>query len=108
MKKSTFILFIFIFNQIGFSQTTYTSTNFANAGDQLMVSTSTPAGLTLDYVQTGTNINWDYSALIPASQEPLIWQNPNTAGYKNIWCLLNGYLFNCNSQFNNNFNTFEK
>lgn len=108
MKKSTFILFIFIFNQIGFSQTTYTSTNFANAGDQLMVSTSTPAGLTLDYVQTGTNINWDYSALIPASQEPLIWQNPNTAGYKNIWCLLNGYLFNCNSQFNNNFNLATK
>jgi PKD repeat protein len=107
MKKIT-LSFLLICSSFLFAQVTYTSSNFAGVGDELLVSNATAAGLTLDYIQTGTNYTWDYATLAPLSQESVLWQNPNNAGYKNIWCLLNGYFFNCNSQFNNNFNLATK
>jgi PKD repeat protein len=59
-------------------------------------------------VQTGTNFNWNYSTLAPATQETVLYQNPNNAGYRTVWCFLNGFIFNCTTQFNNNFNLATK
>lgn len=103
MKKITILVILLVFcsNQ---AQTTYLSTDYAAQNESFIVSTATAPALALDYVQTGANFNWDYSALIPASQQTITYQNPNNAGYKTIWCLLNGYIINCNSQFNNSFN----
>ena len=37
-----------------------------------------------------------------------MYQNPNNAGYRTVWCFLNGFIFNCTTQFNNNFNLATK
>ena len=103
MKKITLVVMLMIFS-ISQAQTTYLSTDYAAQNESFIVSTATAPGLALDYVQTGANFNWDYSALAPASQQTITYQNPNNAGFKTIWCLFNGFILNCNSQFNNNFN----
>jgi hypothetical protein len=107
MKKIT-LFFIVLLSNIGFAQISYLSTDYALQNESFIVSTATAPGLTLDYAQTGTNFNWNYSALAPASQETLLYQNPNNAGYRTVWCFLNGFIFNCTTQFNNNFNLATK
>ncbi|WP_396157303.1 PKD domain-containing protein [Flavobacterium sp.] len=107
MKKITLFL-LALFSNIGFAQISYLSSDYALQNESYIVSTATAPGLTLDFVQTGTNFNWNYSTLAPATQETVTYQNPNNAGYKNIWCLFNGFIFNCNTQFNNNFNLATK
>lgn len=107
MKKITLLFFLFI-SAINQAQTTYLSTDYAAQNESFIVSTATAPALALDFVQTGANFNWDYSALEPASQQTILYQNPNNTGYKTIWCLLNGFIINCNSQFNNNFNLAAK
>ncbi len=107
MKKITFWV-LTLGSTFGFAQTTYLSSDFAAVGEQFIVSHSTTGLVGNDFVQTGTNFSWDYSTLVPSTQETLLWQNPNTAGYKNIWCLFNSYFFNCNTQFNNNFSLATK
>ena len=44
-----------------------TSSNFPINGDTLRYSTASPSA-TINYSQTGTNYNWDFSNLIPVSQ----------------------------------------
>lgn len=107
MKKTIFFS-IFILSHFSFSQITYNSSDYAAQNESFLVSHSTSGIVGNDFVQTGANYNWNYSNLIPSSQETLLYQNPNTAGYKNIWCLYNGYIFNCNSQFNTNFSLATK
>jgi PKD repeat protein len=107
MKKITFLLIVLI-SSVAFSQVTYISTDFASVNEQFIVSHSTTGLVGNDFVQTGANQIWDYSTLTPSSQETLSYINPNASGYKNIWCLLNSFLFNCTSQFNNNFNLASK
>lgn len=107
MKKIT-LLFIGLLSNIAFAQISYLSTDYALQNESFVVSTASASGLTLDYVQTGANFNWNYSSLEPATQETLLYQNPNNAGYKTVWCFLNGFFFNCNTQFNSNFNLATK
>uniref|UniRef100_UPI0035B2D5B6 hypothetical protein n=1 Tax=Flavobacterium sp. TaxID=239 RepID=UPI0035B2D5B6 len=102
MKKT--ILFFLLTTFFANGQSTYSSTNFASIDDSAFISNSDVTGLTLDYTLTGENFNWDYSSLVPQTQDNLSWVNPTSTGYKTVWCLLNGYIFNCNSQFNTNFN----
>ena len=104
MKKIILVLLSLGFVINVFGQATYTASNFAAVGDSFFITTPTPAALQLDYSVTGPNYSWDYSALVPDTQESRAWSNPNNSGYKTTWCLLNFYLFNCNTQFNNNFN----
>jgi PKD repeat protein len=106
--KKIILLFLLLTSLVNQAQTTYLSTDYATQNESFIVSTATAPGLLLDYAQTGTNYTWDYSVLEPASQQTIDYQNPNNAGYKTIWCLLNGYIINCNSQFNNNFNLATK
>lgn len=102
MKKT--ILFFLLTTFFANGQSTYSSTNFASIDDSAFISNSDATGLILDYTLTGENFNWDYSSLVPQTQDNLSWVNPTSTGYKTVWCLLNGYIFNCNSQFNTNFN----
>lgn len=102
MKKIT-LLCIGLLSSVGFAQVSYVHTDYAEKGESYIVSAATAPALALDYVKTGTNFSWDYSALVPLTQETLVFQNPNNAGYKNAWCFLNNYFLNCNTQFNNNF-----
>jgi hypothetical protein len=101
MKKITLLLF-FIY-QVTSAQITYNSSDFATLTDSYYMSSAT-ALLTADFTTAGANVSWDYSTLTPVNQEQISWVNPNNTGYKTTWCFLNGYLFNCNSQFNANFN----
>jgi PKD repeat protein len=102
------ILFVGLISAVVNGQATYTSANFASAGDSFFITTPTAASLQLDYEVTGTNFAWDYSALVPDTQETTQWTNPNSSGYKTVWCFLNGFIFNCNTQFNANFNLAAK
>ena len=102
--KKIILLCITLVSSVCFAQISYLSTDYALQNESFVVSTATATGLTLDYVQTGTNFNWNYSTLAPASQETLLYQNPNNTGYRTVWCFLNGFIFNCATQFNNNFN----
>lgn len=106
MKKIT--LLIVLLSAALRGQATYTASNFASVGDSFIITTPSAAALQLDYEATGVNFAWDYSALVPNTQETTQWSNPNTSGYKTVWCFLNGYLFNCNTQFNANFNLATK
>ena len=93
MKKITLLLCFF--TTVGFAQISYLSTDYALQNESYIVSTATAPGLTLDFVQTGTNLNWNYSTLAPATQETVTYQNPNNAGYKNIHSHSRKYLARC-------------
>lgn len=85
-------------------QVTYQSTDFAGVGDTFLVSRSINGLALYDFTLTGPNYAWDFSGLEADTQETISYIDPGTAGYKTTWCFLNGYFFNCNSQFNNAFN----
>ncbi len=106
MKKITGLFLLL--NTLVYGQATYTSANFAAVGDSFFITTPTAAALQLDYQATGTNYAWDFSLMQPNTQELTQWSNPGNSGYKTVWCFLNGYIFNCNSQFNSNFNLATK
>lgn len=107
MKKILLFLTL-LFTVISYSQTTYNSTDFAVQNEQFLVSNAT-AGLSgYDFTLTGTNYNWNFSLLTPNTQETILWENPNNAGYKVAWCLTSGFTINCNTQFNNAFNLATK
>lgn len=85
------------------AQVIYPSSDFADQGDTFTVTTA--AGfLPLDFAATGASQSWDYSTLTAESTSDAVWLNPNDTGYKTGWCFLHLYIFNCDSQFNGNFN----
>lgn len=86
------------------AQITYPSGSFASAGSSYLISNTTAALSGIDFVQTGTAYSWDYSILQANTQETITWDDPNNSGYKATWCLSNGYVVNCNTQFNAQFN----
>jgi PKD repeat protein len=102
MKNFT-ICFLFL-SQILLAQITYNSSDFATQGESYLISTTNLGLNTFDFVSAGPNISWNYATLTPVSQETIAYVNPTTTGYRNSWCLFNGYFFNCISQFNSNFN----
>jgi PKD repeat protein len=101
MKKITFLSAVMLAIASN-AQVTYTSADFAGAGEEFTVSKAS-SFTGMNFATTGANQNWNYSTLSADSQSTAGWQNPNGAGYKLSWCLSHLYLFNCNSQFNNNF-----
>jgi len=106
MKNITLAL-LGMLSVMGWSQTTYTSADFASVNDTFIVSHAT-ALTDFDFTVTGANFAWDYSTLSPNTQDNIVWENPNNTGFKTSWCFSNNYLFNCNSQFNANFNLATK
>lgn len=88
------------------SQVTYQSSDYAVLGDTFIVSNAGPSALPFD--QGGFNVNWDFSSLVPIRQFTRRFIDPNDGGYKNTWCLINGLIFTCNSEFNDLTNLAEK
>jgi PKD repeat protein len=107
MKKVTLFLAILLIQTV-YGQTIYNSTDFATQNEQFIVSNAVAGLSNYDFTLTGTNYNWNFSQLVPNTQETTVWENPNNAGYKIAWCLTSGYTVNCNSQFNNAFNLATK
>ncbi len=87
-----------------FGQITYTSSNFAGIGSNIILSSTQLNTAGYDFTQTGTNYAWNYPLLDVTSQDTQVWSDPNNSGYKTSWCFTNGYIFNCNSNFNSQFN----
>lgn len=104
MKKLLFLI-PFLIYQLGLSQVSYVSTDFADVGYSQIVSNSINDA-DYNFVQTGTNFNWNYSGLMPINQETISFVNPENTGYKQTWCTFNFYFLPaiCNSQFSSNFN----
>lgn len=100
MKKITFLSALF-FSLSAISQITYTSSDFAEAGEEFTVSTANASFA--NFAATGANYNWNFGSLTASSQATTGWQNPNNSGYKLSWCLSHFYIFTCNAQFNSNF-----
>lgn len=101
MKKITILALLCLTSAT--AQITYESTDYAAAGEEIIISKASPLGF-FNFAATGENHNWNFGSLSAQSQSTFSYQNPNSAGYKISWCSTHGYLFNCNSQFNNNFN----
>ncbi|MFN4197797.1 MAG: T9SS type A sorting domain-containing protein [Flavobacterium sp.] len=103
MKTILLFISLLIFGSIS-AQITYVSSDYAAIGDNFLVSQTSVALPLFNFVQTGPNFNWNYANLQPQTQETISFINPNDAGYRTVWCFLNGFIFNCVTQFNNNFN----
>jgi len=86
------------------AQITYVSSDYAAIGDTYLVSQSGVGLPIFNFVQTGPNFTWNYANLEPQTQENISFINPIDAGYRTVWCFLNGFIFNCVTQFNNAFN----
>ncbi len=102
MKKITLLSALFS-SLFAIAQVTYTSADFATAGEEFTVSKAS-GFMGMNFAATGANYNWNFGALNAGSQSTAGWQDPNGSGYKLSWCLSHFYLFTCNSQFNSNFN----
>ena len=103
MKKITPLLLLLLILNAN-SQTTYNDSDFAQINDSFIISQANTGLQALDFVVTGTNFNWDYSTLSATTQQTITWDNPNNTGYKATWCAANGFVFTCNTEFNNAFN----
>jgi PKD repeat protein len=101
MKKITFLLMLIATGAS--AQMTYLSSDFATANEEFTVSKASGfAGM--NFASTGANYNWNYAGLDADSQSTTGWQDASGSGYKLSWCLSHFYIFNCNSQYNGNFN----
>lgn len=84
------------------AQVTYTSADYANAGDQAdyflgNVSTN------IDFDLSGPNHQWNFSSIQNQSSKSVSYVDPNITGYKSLWCLSEGYITDCDTQFNDNY-----
>ncbi len=102
MKTIKHILFLsFLF--LGFlsqAQITYSASNFLNPGDTVRISKTGISPFFNGITTSGENLEWDFSYLT-ASEQELKTFYPNTeSSYKEAWCFLNFYIFNCTENFN--------
>ncbi len=112
MKKLTtlFRLFSFFFLQSclcsnALAQITYTSSNFASAGDSFLVTKAVTDSIGVnDYSITGANTSWDFSLLQPLSQSYDRYLSAQSTGYKLSFvtsCVAGGTgTVACNNQWN--------
>lgn len=104
MKLSAVLLFLLI-QRCLFSQVTYTSANYGNAGDSLHYSEAIiGSGSSYNFSQAGANVNWNFSTLTPTSQYNFKFLAPDNAGYLNTFvnqCVAaGGTNNNCTTEFN--------
>lgn len=118
------LLLIFVslhFSMNVISQQTYTSADYAAAGDSFVITTAPAIDLSMvSFDTTGANILWDYDSLVPVTQRIDMFLDPDNTGYKNFWwslcyaeCLdtctkgiqcLTNCTNDCNNEWNNSFN----
>lgn len=106
MKKTTLVLLLI--SSVSFAQITYNATDFATVNESDIVSHVTAALTGFNFTTAGPNLTWDYSTLVPNTQETILWVNPTTTGYRTSWCFSNSFIVNCTSQFNAAFNLANK
>ena len=95
-------IFILILNGTYLSaQITYHSEDYIQQNEEILFSESSNLLSNLNFDSTGSNITWDYSVLNYETQSNISYFDPENSGYKNLWCLANGFAFNCNSNFQN-------
>lgn len=102
--KHILTIFLLAITTTLWSQASYSSSDFAQVNDSYIISQANTGLQALDFVVTGINFNWNYSTLTPTTQQTSNWEDPNNAGYKLTWCATNGFVLNCNTQFNAAFN----
>ncbi len=69
MKKLATAILLLFFSNAANSQITIVTGDFATGGDTLRVSTTNSAPANTSLATNGLNALWDYSALVPASQD---------------------------------------
>ncbi len=104
MKKIIF-LFFFLGIKTLFSQSTYQSSNYANAGDSILISiVPIPQLSTFDFAATGQNYFWNFDSLSIQRQTQQKFQTPASTNYQQIFlmaCVAGGQsLINCYSEWN--------
>ncbi len=78
MRKIFTLFLSFVFVNC-FSQSVYTSSDYASTGDTFNITIASPS---LDnFNSTGANHNWNYSNLKGASQQQIIFRDPKKTGY---------------------------
>lgn len=71
------LLLLFFAPALSFSQITISSSDFANAGDTVRMSTTTDLGV--DFSSTGANWSWDFSSFVAESQKLLDFKGVSEA-----------------------------
>jgi len=105
MKKQILFAFILIFTTfIARAQGPYTSTEFGVVGDSLFYTSVNVDTSTLNYLQAGANVTWNFSSLTPTNQFNFDFLNPLNAGYRAAFiteCTAGGNtVAHCNTEFN--------
>lgn len=98
MKNNLLLAFLFMAAPL-FGQAIYNSTDFAVVNDSFRLSTANLGLDGFDFAAAGVAQNWDFSTLPYENQEDLIFVDPTQTGYQFTWCLLNGFIINCGSEF---------
>lgn len=68
MQKINFSILLMLFPALLFSQISITENDMPSTGDTIRTSNTINVGL-IDYTSTGTDYSWDYSSLIPLTQQ---------------------------------------
>ncbi|PQJ11010.1 hypothetical protein CJD36_013660 [Flavipsychrobacter stenotrophus] len=68
MNKVFLLLFTLLITSASYAQITVTASDMPISGDTLRYSTASPIGSTINLGDSGTNMVWDYSALVPRTQ----------------------------------------
>ena len=68
MQKINFSILLLLFPVVLFSQVSINENDMPSAGDTIRTSNSIDVGL-LDYTSTGTDYSWDFTSLIPLTQQ---------------------------------------
>ncbi|MBS1596558.1 MAG: PKD domain-containing protein [Bacteroidetes bacterium] len=105
MTRSFLSSLLFLLCLSAFSQATYTSAQFAAAGDSFLVSSARMDSVgSTDFSLTGTSYTWNYSRLVPQSQSMDRYLSAQTTGYKVSYtssCVAGGGSVSaCNSSWN--------
>jgi len=68
--KKFFLASLILISLQSFSQISLSSTDFPTDGNSYVVSTLSDAGA-IDYTSTGANFTWDFSQIVPQSQDTI-------------------------------------
>ena len=102
--KYLILVFLFFFSLTLYAQVTYTSEDYATAGDQFVLSQANIDPIGLDFSITGENMNWNYSTLTIQDQREIEALTPGETGYQIPYvatCTFEGNNpFTCLSQWN--------
>ncbi|MEO1625783.1 MAG: PKD domain-containing protein [Bacteroidota bacterium] len=84
-----FFLLAFCFGN-AYGQITYTAADYAEPGDEFLLSTASIDSLNLpDFAQAGADVSWDFSDLAILTQDSIYFTSADNSGYQQ------GFIFTC-------------